>query len=176
MATETPLAPHEIISNPWLAFLADERPPFSERLVRALEAHAAAEEESLSDYERLSELDPDGVTRLLMQLIVEDERRHHDLLGRMVQSLRDSIEWTSTPTAIPAPQVPDPAHLNDAVVSTRTLIREEREGARYLRHLARQDKALFGGLYTLLLETMARDSEKHERILRFLLKRLESRV
>jgi hypothetical protein len=31
------------------------------------------------------------------------------------------------------------------------------------------------GLYTLLLETIARDSEKHATILRFLLTRLERR-
>jgi hypothetical protein len=58
----------------------------------------------------------------------------------------------------------------------RGLIRNEHEGARHLRHLARQERARYGGLYPVLLETIARDSEKHAAMLRFLLRRIEERL
>jgi hypothetical protein len=58
----------------------------------------------------------------------------------------------------------------------RDLIRNEHEGARHLRHIGRQEAAVSDGLYSMLLETIARDSEKHAAILRFLLARLERRV
>jgi len=58
----------------------------------------------------------------------------------------------------------------------RDLMRNEHEGSRHLRHLARQEPSLYGGLYPLLLETIARDSEKHATILRFLLHRIEERT
>ena len=45
---------------------------------------------------------------------------------------------------------------------------------RYVRHLARQESDLYHGLYSVLLETIARDIEKHAHVLRYLLRRLES--
>jgi hypothetical protein len=57
----------------------------------------------------------------------------------------------------------------------RALIRDAAENARHLRHLARQQPLLYGGLYPLLLETMARNNEKNTAILRYLLRMLEAR-
>ncbi len=55
-------------------------------------------------------------------------------------------------------------------------MRDEHEGARHVRHLARQEPTLCDGLYPLLLETIARDSEKHATILRYVLRHIEERV
>ncbi len=145
-----------------------ERTALPERLLRALEAHAAAEAESMEAYERLADQSGDPLVALLMGLVLEDERRHHGLLERMAHNL-DREAAASEP--VPS----DGARLGEAIGATRALIREEREGARYLRHLARQEPKLCDGTYALLLETMARDSEKHEHILRFILRRLEAR-
>ena len=139
-----------------------------ERLLRALEAHAAAEAESVAAYERLANQSGDPLVELLMNLVLEDEHRHHRLLERMAGNLDGG-----TPSGDGEGR--EGSAPEEAVLSTRTLIREEREGARYLRHLARQEPRLHDGAYALLLETMARDSEKHEHILRFILRRLESR-
>jgi hypothetical protein len=56
----------------------------------------------------------------------------------------------------------------------RALIRNQQEGARYLRHLAHQDSDLFDGFFALLLDTFARDGEKHVHILRYLLRHAEA--
>lgn len=59
----------------------------------------------------------------------------------------------------------------DEVVALQAYVCQEEEGARQLRRLAADEKQLCGGLFALLLETMALDSEKHAHILRYLLHR-----
>jgi len=56
------------------------------------------------------------------------------------------------------------------------LVRDEHESARHVRHLARQDPGFSAGLYPLLLESIARDAEKHANTLHFVLKRIEERA
>jgi hypothetical protein len=160
--------------NAWLHPLASAPvPSLSDRLVRALEAHVAAEAQDLEDCQQVANDSSDAVVRLLMGMIVEDEKRHHSLLQLMINRLHEEMDFVASPSALP---VPSEAQVDDSALIgvLRTLIRDEHEGARHLRHLARQDSTLYGGLYALLLETVARDSEKHATILRFLLRRSEA--
>ena len=92
----------------------------------------------------------------------------------MVRHLQDGSEASSMPKV---QSTADSAPLSgvELAAALRDLIRNEHEGARHLRHIGRQDAAVYDGLYPLLLETIARDSEKHAVILRFLLARLERR-
>ncbi len=146
----------------------------AERLLDTIESHVSAEAGSLEEYRRLAEHSADPVVKLLAELVLGDEERHHHLLERIATSLAGAVHWWHPAEALPSLTVqPEPA-AREAIEATRALIREEHAGARELRQLARREKRLAGGLETLLLETMAIDSEKHERILRFVLKRLES--
>ena len=147
-----------------------------ERLLRAVDTHAAAEQEALGQYEYLAETSGDPVIALVMRLILDDEVRHHGLLHRMATTLRDALEWTSSAAALPkagTAQEPVPGAF---VGLARSLIEEERTGARHLRRLAEQEKDINGGLDSLLLEMMAMDSDKHARLLQFVQRRLESRA
>ena len=56
----------------------------------------------------------------------------------------------------------------------RDYIQKEREAAAELRALAHEAPDLFGGLFSLLLELIALDGEKHQLILRFVVKELEA--
>ena len=81
----------------------------------------------------------------------------------------------ASPDAVPVPTESGLGTVEAAAeiaASVRGLMRNEHEGARHLRHLGRQEPALYGGLYPLLLETIARDS----RILRYLLHEIEGRT
>ena len=161
-------------NNPWPLPLAPTQPPsLSERLIRALQAHAAAEAADLATCERLAQRSSDPVVKLLVGLILEDEQRHHALLRSMVRRLQEQVDFVASPSALPLPDDSVPEGDADLAPAVRGLIRDEREAAHHLRHVARQEPRLFGGLYPLLLETMARDSEKHAAILRYLLTRLE---
>jgi hypothetical protein len=150
---------------------ATHAPSASERLIRALEAHASAEERDLADCEALASRSNDPVTKLLMEMIVEDERRHHTLLQSMVRRLQEEVEFVPSPSVTLPVVAPSTEHADPALATAlRALIRDEHEGARHLRHIARQEPHVYEGLYALLLETIARDSEKHATILQFILK------
>jgi rubrerythrin len=168
------------IQNHWLQPLTTALlPSVSERLIRALEAHIAAEGRGIADCQQLAQRSTDPVVRMLMALIVEDEHRHHALLRSMADRMRDEVEFVPSETTLPVPSDADsenaPVDAQMAIV-VRSLIRDEHESARHVRHLARQDPLLYGGMYPLLLETIARDSEKHAAILRYVLRRIEDRL
>jgi hypothetical protein len=176
VTTTAPIA----MANPWLhPFAGGDPPPLSERLVRALEAHQAAEAADIVSCRQLARRLDDPVVDLLVGMIVEDEQRHDSLLGAMVRRLHEEVDFVASPGAMP---VPDGSGLGpveavpEMAASVRGLMRNEHEGSRHLRHLARQEPALYGGLYPLLLETIARDSEKHATILRYLLHQIEDRT
>ena len=160
-------------NNPWLHPLAPTHAPsLSERLIRALEAHASAEAHDLATLQELAERSTDPVLKMLLELVADDEQRHHSLLQSMVRRLQEEVEFVSSPTGVPVPVDTEPGQFQAATL-LRSLIRDEHEGARHLRHIARQEPQLYEGLYPLLLETIARDSEKHATILRYLLQRVE---
>jgi hypothetical protein len=172
----TQIAPTTPTSS-WLALepVSPSVPPsLSERLIRALEAHASAEAHDLATCEEMAARTRDPVMKMLMGLVVEDAQRHHTLLHSMVRQLQEEVDFVA---GIPDESASEQstATAPELAVTLRELIRDEHEGARHLRHIARQEPRLHDGLYPLLLETIARDSEKHATILRYLLGRVESK-
>jgi hypothetical protein len=164
--------------NPWLHPVAGgEPPPLSDRLIRALEAHAAASAADVATCRQLAKRMDDPVVELLVGMIVDDEQRHDSLLRSMVRRLEEEVDFLPARGALPVPSgsmSTDVEAATEIAASVRGLMRNEHEGSRHLRHLARQEPTLYGGLYPLLLETIARDSEKHATILRYLLHRIEA--
>jgi rubrerythrin len=147
-----------------------------EWLLDAVERHAIAEQDALAQYEHLRTASEDPVIALVMELILEDEERHHGLLKRIEASLRDAIEWTHSPAALPVPAPPKEPVTHELVETASALIKEEHTGAHYLRELAHQDKNASAGLQSVLIEMMAMDSDKHARLLQFVHDRLASRA
>jgi rubrerythrin len=146
------------------------------RLLDAVDRHATLEVEALGQYEHLAQASGDPVIALVMRLILEDEERHHGLLKRISSTLRDALNWTYSPDALPRLTTPVTATGEDLPALARALIDEEKTGAQALRGLAQREKGLGSGLDSLLLEMMATDSEKHARLLRFVQRRLEARA
>jgi hypothetical protein len=156
-----------------------ERDPAGEslnRLVGAVERHASLEAAALGHYEHLAQASGDPVIALVMQLILDDEERHHGLLKRIASTLRDALNWTYSPNALPRTTVPATDANEDLTSLARGLIDEEKTGAQALRRLAQRGEGLGGGLDSLLLQMMAMDSEKHARLLHFVERRLEARA
>lgn len=156
--------------QPEPGFDVPDAPPSLERFQHVLETHAVLEAESLAEYRELSAQAGDPVVRTLMELILDDEERHHALLRQMAARLNDDFHWTHSVEALDTAHGPVPS--GPAIEATRRFIREEREGARHLRALRDDAGLIYDGLFALLLEMMARDSEKHEQILGFILRRL----
>jgi hypothetical protein len=144
-------------------------------LLDAVERHAMAERDALAQYETLRTGSGDPVIALVMQLILDDEERHHGLLKRIEATLRDALNWTRSAEALPAASPPRDPVTTDLVETAHALTLEERTGARYLRDLANREKDVSAGLPSLLMEMMALDSDKHARLLQFVDDRLARR-
>lgn len=147
-----------------------------EWLLDAIERHANAEQDALDQYESLAALSGDPVIALVMRLILDDEARHHGLLKRIEATLRDALEWTHSPAALPKFGIPQQPVAKELAAAAQALIEEERTGARYLREVAHLEKGIDGGLHSLLLEMMALDSDKHAQLLQFVHHRLADRA
>jgi hypothetical protein len=143
-----------------------------ERLRDAIDAHARAEAEALGQYEHIADASGDPVIALVMRMVLEDEERHHGLLRRIEATLSDALNWTHSPDALPT-GTPAAADAKRLAVLARELVDEEHTGAKFLHKLAGEQKLIDGGLPSLLIETMAMDSEKHARLLQFVQHRLE---
>jgi rubrerythrin len=140
--------------------------PLSERLARAVQAHAQAEEESIRRYRALAGTLADPVSQLVLQELLVDEKHHHALLDRL--SAQFAYELDPHGGAAPWPAASEGNGAGpSAVRELADLARDEREGAKRMRELARMSRDEYGGLLSLLLEGMAADSEKHARMLRF---------
>jgi rubrerythrin len=140
----------------------------ADQLLAAIEQHEAAETESIRTYQELSLSAGDPLVSLVMRLILEEEDRHHTVLKRMAIMLRESPSLA---------HLAEPPTLDeDLARSTRerisAAIAGEHEGARKLSALAREAAGHADGVTSLLLAMLAKDSEKHEAMLRFALDRL----
>jgi hypothetical protein len=147
-----------------------------EWLLNAIEQHASAEADALVQYEQLAQSSGDPVVALVMRLILDDEERHHGLLKSIEASLRDTLSWSHSPTSLPTSPTPAQPVGAELAAVARDLVAEEHAGARKMRELAEHEKDISGGLHSVLLETMAMDSEKHARLLHFVQDRLQARA
>jgi hypothetical protein len=138
-----------------------------------LEAQAALESHDQAACEQLAESTADPVASLLVAQIEQDGQRHDLLLQSLIGRLEHGPQIAGLSTTLPVPSESQPLVGPDTLASVRSLIRDERENARQLRYVARQEPDLYDGLFGLLLETIARDAEKHAFLLRYLLSRFE---
>ena len=120
-----------------------------DRLPRVIDAHIAAERETLVAYHCLARAAADPTDALLLTLVLEDEERHHDLLQLLAARLRESRGAHDNSN-------PRPASIATAAVasalppeSIQSFLHHEREGARQLREMARQEAPHRDGLFAL---------------------------
>jgi hypothetical protein len=130
-----------------------------------LEAHIAAEAHDIATAQALTRRTTDPVTGELLDVVVARGQRHQALLATILEQLQAANTAFDAPVMRPV----DPELITDL----RELIRDGHEGARFLRHLARQAPAPSARLYATLLEMMARDSETNVAVLRYVLRRME---
>ena len=78
-----------------------ESPEFSavQRLMNEFQSHATHEERWLSGYREIAKETRDPQIRFLLDLIVADEERHHELTSRMMSKLKDELAWTRSAEA-----------------------------------------------------------------------------
>ena len=135
-------------------------------LVELIVRHGAEEGALLATYEELATQAPDEGVRYLINLILEDEHRHHRLLAE----LSNAMAWgvTTKPPVATVPRMP--GNISGALLEQTKLLRKS-EDADYkdLRRIKRSLRPFADTtLWSLIVDLMLLDTKKHATILRFL--------
>jgi hypothetical protein len=140
-----------------------------DRLLSAVQEHEVSEIDAVAAYRALATDAPDPVVRGLLRMLVQDEEHHHRVLSAIGIELRTLANTGVRPLDLP-PRPVEP----EVVKKLRDLASMESEGAKDLLLLADQSPTLLRGLASLFLHLIALDSEKHELILQYVARELES--
>ena len=146
-------------------------PSATDRAVYAhLTNHIDLERGLLEEYREIADNTESEAFRYLVNLLIEDEIRHHTMFKQLADSLETIALMKPREPAVP---MIDFSRGDKAAVleATKRLLDHETEDARELKRLRRElrdsrDDSLTG----LLVEIMQRDTEKHIAILRFVRK------
>ena len=139
-----------------------------------LETHGAREGAALDAYQRVAADTTAGPgVRYLVDLILEDEERHHRVFAEMANQVRSFVDETDIQPRVPSLV----AHHDPALLAeTRRLLEFERQDAKELKQLR---KALKGrprsSLQPLLVDMMLHDTSKHIAILEMIRNQLRGR-
>jgi hydroxymethylpyrimidine pyrophosphatase-like HAD family hydrolase len=132
-----------------------------------LSTHADTERVLLEEYTAAAKKTESKALEYLVNLLIEDEIRHHRYFEQLAESLKASAELRSDD--LPVPMVD--FHQVDASavfeVSDR-LLKKEREDAQELKRLQRELRDVKDTtLWSLLVDVMRHDTDKHIAILEF---------
>jgi len=129
--------------------------------------HMRREGAMLEEYVATAEGTESKALAYLVNLLVEDERRHHRFFNELASSLKSEAELSGVEPVIPRLdlRVVDKA---DLLAITRRLLEHEQSDAAELKRLHKDLRDLQDTtLWVLFVEVMQRDTEKHIAILKF---------
>jgi rubrerythrin len=131
-------------------------------------AHGKNEGEVLEAYADLAERTDSPAFAFLARLILEDERRHHQMLDALAESIRNSAELSGRPSPIPDLAL-FTADRDRILVETERFLALEKEDNKELDRLAKRLKDVRDTtLWELVVRLMQADNAKHRRILEFI--------
>ncbi len=139
-----------------------------------LTSHVEAERGLLEEYSAVAEQSQSRAFRYLVNLLIEDESRHHRMFTALAESLK-----TQALTVAEEPIIPDldfdRADRTALLDATKRLIAKEGQDARELKRLQHELHLVKDtSLWSLLVDLMRRDTEKHIALLRFVKKHVNS--
>ena len=141
--------------------------PWDEELLAHFTDHVNNEQELLEAYAKFQEDGPEHV-RYLVDLILSDEARHHRMFRELVNRVRSDIDFRDYDPKVPYLRrgSADTAALTDA---TERLLAFEHEDQKSLHRLQKELRPVRDTtLFSLLVELMELDTQKHIAILEFL--------
>lgn len=150
-----------------------ESPEFSsvQGLMNEFQLHASQEERWLSNYKEVAKQSSDPLIRFLLDLIVGDEERHHELTSRMIAKLKDELALTREQAA--QRRAGESGEKRKRLLkAVEDFLDAERKGIKEYERLKRMSKGMYRDVFGLLYETMIYDSHKHMGILEFVRNKL----
>jgi len=131
-------------------------------------SHVETERGILESYRDAAERSESSAFRYLVNLIVEDEIRHHKRFSELAEALRSDAELSADPPVVPRL---DWYKADRKVISELTdgLIAQEKADAKELERLRRELKDVKDTtMWVLLVKLMEADTAKHLEILSFI--------
>ncbi|MDW3216271.1 MAG: hypothetical protein R8G01_19935 [Ilumatobacteraceae bacterium] len=129
--------------------------------------HTKNEGKILEEYVSVAETTDSKALAYLINLLVEDERRHHRYFTELASSLKTEAELTRADPVIPRLDL-DQVDSADLLEVTHRLLKHERADAKELKRLQKELHDLqHTTLWVILVEIMKHDTDKHIAILKF---------
>ena len=157
-----------------LSIATGGQPPaesLSERLLRALRGHIQSEAAGLEECRGMSESTSDPVVKFVLNQYMAEEQRHHDLFVLLATQIAEELEPIGRVNTLPSAATKEKAP--ETAKRLKVLAQQEKRGINKLRQLARETKDEYAGVLSMMLETVAFDSAKHEFMLGFAQSRVE---
>ncbi|NIO06433.1 MAG: hypothetical protein GTO40_00025 [Deltaproteobacteria bacterium] len=168
-----PLTDEFMIYGEGMSKAPEQEDSEAERLLKEFESHDSQENVFIGSYKEIAAKSNDPLIKFLLQLIISDEERHHAVMHAMAASLRASINWSNPENAIPTMGEVG-AEKDELIKLTSEFLKLEKDSIKESKKLLKTTEGYYQGLFSLLVNTMIRDSEKHVVILDFLRKRLKA--
>lgn len=142
---------------------------WEQQLYDHLTSHVATEGAILDEYLKLAEDDQGSPAfRYLARLILDDERRHHQTFNDLAEAIRQMSELRDDDE--PIPSLRGLRKDRDRILeATERLLDEERADGKKLKELVKELKDVRDTtLWSLIVELMQDDTNKHIKILKFI--------
>ena len=121
----------------------------------------------LEEYVATAEGTDSKALSYLINLLVEDERRHHRYFNELASSLKSEAELGGVDPVIPRLDL-DQVDRAELLEATNLLLEHEKADAVELKRLRKELRDMEDTtLWALLVDIMMRDTDKHIAILRF---------
>ena len=134
-----------------------------------LSSHVEREQAMLEEYVQAAEQTDSKAFAYLVGLLVDEERRHHQLFASLASSLKTEAELSGADPSIPYLDFDRADHDRIRALS-RQLLDREAEDASDLKRLHKElHDVADTSLWDLLVNLMRRDTDKHIAILEFVL-------
>ena len=138
-----------------------------ELLLWHLKDHEDKEQKTLEEYRGAIEKVTNPMAKFLLDLIGQDEKKHHELVKVMIATLERSVFWRDPPMALEVFSGKD-AGQEELLALIAKFSRVERDGIKEYEGLLRDVTDYYEGLFSLILKMLIKDSEKHLMLLGFL--------
>jgi hypothetical protein len=130
--------------------------------------HTRREGAMLADYAEVAATSESNALRYVINMLLEDERRHHRYFDELAMSLKSEAEFSAEEPVVPRLDF-DRADSVELADLTNRLLENEKDDAKELRRLRKElHDVKDTTLWALLIDVMLRDTEKHMEILKFI--------
>ncbi len=165
--------PNDPIANMFLSFQRfkprEQEISAFEQMLNQFSIHERHEQEFLDEYREIVDRHDNPLVKFLLQLIMSDEEKHHDMVRTITSALQADLTGIKGGGAdIPKLGAISEEKKDDLLRLTADFIKAEKQTIDDYKALMKKSRGFHRGLLVLLIRTIIHDSEKHVLILDFI--------